>query len=72
MRPVEDAVLDQHVALRGAALVVDLERAAPVGQGAVVEHSDALGRDALADLAGENRRRGFSFLRKQVENRLST
>jgi hypothetical protein len=50
----QDAVLDQHVALAGVAFVVDVERAAAVGDGAVVQHRDALGRHALADLAAEN------------------
>ena len=35
------------------ALVVDVQRAAAVGEGAVVEHGHALGRHALADAAGE-------------------
>jgi hypothetical protein len=42
-------IFDQHVALRGVALVVDVERAAAVGEGAVVEHRHTLGRHALAD-----------------------
>ena len=45
----QDAVLDQHVALGGRALVVDVERAAPARQRAVVDHGDALGGDALAE-----------------------
>ena len=53
---LEDAVLDEHVALRGVALVVDVERAAPVGDGAVVEHGHALGRDTLADAPGKGAR----------------
>ena len=53
---LQDAVLDQHVALRRAAFIVDIERATPVGQGAVVEHGHAFGRHALADTPGECRR----------------
>jgi hypothetical protein len=37
----------------GIAFVVDAERAAPVGDGAVIDHGDALGGHALADAAGE-------------------
>jgi hypothetical protein len=50
---LQDAVFDQHIALAGIAFVVDVERAAPVGNGAVVQHRDALGRDALADASAE-------------------
>ena len=49
----QDAVLDQHGAAGGVALVVDVEGAAAVRQGAVVHHGDALGGDPLADAAGE-------------------
>src|SRR5690606_30886532 len=49
----ENAVLDQHGALGRIAFVVDRERAAAVGQGAVVHHGDAPGGDLLADAAGE-------------------
>ena len=52
---LEDAVLDQHVALRRRALVVDGQRAAPVADRAVVDHGDAGRRDPLADPAGEGR-----------------
>ena len=51
----EDAVLDQHGALGRVALVVDRQRAAAIGQRAVVDHGDALGRDLLADAPGEGR-----------------
>ena len=51
----QDAVLDQHVAAGGRALVVDGERAAPLGHGAVVDHGDAGCGDALAQQAGEGR-----------------
>ena len=50
---LEDAVLDQHIALAGAALVIDVERTAAIGQRAVVQHGDSLGRHALADAAAE-------------------
>ncbi|MOA60184.1 hypothetical protein D3C78_1850000 [compost metagenome] len=50
---LEDSVLDQHVALAGAAFVIDVERAAAVGNGAVVKHIDALGGNALAYAAAE-------------------
>ena len=49
----QDAVLDQRGRLGGRALVVDGERAAPVGDGAVVDHGDAGRGDALAHEAGE-------------------
>ena len=53
---LEDAVVDQHGAPRRIALVVDVERAAPPVDRAVVDDGDALGRDALADAAGERAR----------------
>ena len=52
---LEDAVLDQHVLLRRRALIVHIERAAPVGHGAVVDHRHFGRRDLLADQAGEGR-----------------
>src|SRR5436853_307379 len=52
----QDAVFDQHVALRGVAFVVDVERAAPVGQRAVVEHGHAARGHALPDAARERAR----------------
>ena len=51
----QDAVLDQHGAVGRRALVVDRQRAAPRGHGAVVDHGDALGGDLLAHQAGESR-----------------
>ena len=51
----QDAVLDQHGAIGGRAFVVDRERAAPLRDGAVVDHGDALGRDPLSHQAGEGR-----------------
>ena len=52
----EDAVLDQHVALARVALVVDVDRAARVGDRAVVDHGAQLRRDQLAELPGVVRR----------------
>ena len=49
------AVLDQHVAAGRRAFVVDGERAAPLGDGAVIDDGDALGGDLLAHQAGEGR-----------------
>ena len=49
----QDAVFNQHIGLGGVAFVVDVERAAPVGQGAIVQDGHALGGDALADAAAE-------------------
>ena len=51
----EDAVLDQHGAAGRRALVVHVERAAPVRDGAVVDHGHQLGGDLLADAPGEGR-----------------
>ena len=52
----QDAVLDQHGAVGRRALVVDRERTAPRGHGAVIDHGDALGRDLLAHQPCEGRR----------------
>ena len=49
------AVLDQHGAVGRRAFVVDGERAAPLGDRAVVDDGDALGGDLLAHQAGEGR-----------------
>ena len=49
----EYAVFNQHVFLAGVAFIVHIQRAAAVGNGAVVQHSDALGGNALADFAAE-------------------
>ena len=49
----QDAVLDQHGAVGRRAFVVDGERAAALLHGAVVDHGDALGGDALAHQPGE-------------------
>src|SRR5262249_34253598 len=51
----EDAVLDENVAPRGHALVVHVEGAAPVGDGAVVDHRDELGGDLLSHASREGR-----------------
>src|SRR5207249_1987600 len=53
--PFQHALLDQHLALARVALVVDVERAAAAGHGAVVDDGDELGGDLLAQLAGEER-----------------
>jgi len=51
----QDAVLDQHRTPGRRSLVVDVERATPLGDRAVVDHGDAGSRDSLADAAGEGR-----------------
>src|SRR5579859_656818 len=51
----QNAVLDQRGAARRRALVVDRERAAPVRDGAVVDHGHAGCCDALADPVREGR-----------------
>ena len=51
----QPAVLDQHVALRRRALVVDGERAAAVGERAVIDHGDAGRGDHVAHHLGEHR-----------------
>ena len=53
---LQDAVFDQHVALAGVALVVDVERTTAIGDRAVVQHRHALGRHALADAARKRAR----------------
>ena len=52
----EHAVLDEHVALRGRALVVDRVRAPLACVRAVVDQRDQRRRDELADVAAEHRR----------------
>ena len=52
----QNAVFDQHVLLTGVALVVHVERAPAVRNGAVVQHGDALGGHALTDAAAEGAR----------------
>ena len=49
----QNAVFDQHVALRGVAFVVHVERAAAAADGAVVDHGAERARDLLADAAAE-------------------
>ena len=51
----EHPVLDEDVAAGGDALVVHIERAAAVGDGAVVDHRDQLGSDFLPHPAGKGR-----------------
>src|SRR4029079_14106972 len=53
---LQHAVFDQRRALRRRALVVDVERAAPARERAIVDHGALLGRHALADLAAERGR----------------
>ncbi len=49
----ENTVLDQHIALAGVALVVHIERAPAVRQGAVIQHGDPFCRHALTDATGK-------------------
>ena len=49
----EDAVFDQDVLLRGIAFVIDVERTAAVGDGAVVDHGAERAGHLLANAAGE-------------------
>ena len=49
----QHAILDQGGALAGGAFIVHAQRAAAIGDGAVVHHGDAAGRDALAQQAGK-------------------
>ena len=51
----QHAVLDERGALRGRALVVDVERAAAARQRAVIDHRALRGRHLLADAVGERR-----------------
>src|SRR5262249_51239331 len=53
--PGENAVLDQYVALRGVAFVVDVQRAAAAVQSAVIYDRDARCGDALTDATGKGR-----------------
>src|SRR6476619_1665203 len=49
----QDAVLDQHRALRRIAFVVEIERAATLAERAVVDNRHPRRGDALADPPGE-------------------
>ena len=49
----QDAVLDQHVVLRGLAFVVHVERSAAASDGAVVDHGAELAGHLLADAPAE-------------------
>src|SRR5262245_41696764 len=51
----QDAILDQHGAIAGRALVVDRKGAAPLCDRAVVDHGHALGGNPLPHQAGEGR-----------------
>ena len=50
----ENAILDQHAALRRIALVVHVQRTAAIGNCAVVDHRHAWRCDTLADAAGKS------------------
>src|SRR4030095_7176863 len=50
---LQDAVLDQHRALRRVAFVVDVERSAAPLERALVDDGDALPRPALAHAPGK-------------------
>ena len=52
---LQDSVFDEHGVLGGLAFVVDVERAATPGHGAVVDHRAFFAGDALADESGERR-----------------
>ena len=52
----QNAILDQHVLGSRRALVIDRDRAAPVGDGAVIQHGDPFCRDLLAHQPGEGAR----------------
>ena len=58
----EDSVLDQDGLLRGLAFVIDVERAAAPGHGAVIDDRASFAGYALADQSGE----GGSFLAVEV------
>ena len=51
--PAQDAVLDQHVLLRGNAFVVHVQRSAAAADGSVVDHGAQRARHLLADAAAE-------------------
>ena len=59
---LENSLFDQNGFLRGLAFVVDVERSAAPGHGAVVDDRASFAGDALADQAGE----GGSFLAIEV------
>ena len=50
---LEDAVLDQHIALASMTFVIYVERATAIGNRAVIEHGDALRGHALTNPAAE-------------------
>ena len=45
------AIFDQDILRRRGAFVIDIERASAVGQGTVIDHGHALGRDLFANFA---------------------
>ena len=51
----QNAVFDQHIALRLVAFVVHVQRAAPAADGAVVHHRAERARHLLPDAAAERR-----------------
>src|SRR5438874_3754639 len=51
----QNSLFDQDLALAQVALVVDVDRAAAAGDGAVVDDGDQLAGDFFAQLAGEKR-----------------
>ena len=53
---MQNAVFNEHIAGAGMAFVVDIERAAPIGQRAVIEHRDPLGGHPLTDAPGKSTR----------------
>src|SRR4029078_11072926 len=54
--PAQDAVLDEHRALRGMAFIVEIERSAALAQRAVVDDGDTRRGAALSDASAERAR----------------
>ena len=52
----EDAVFNQHIALRNIAFVIDVQRAAPVGDGTIVNDGDTLRCDTFTNAPGKEAR----------------
>ena len=46
---LQNAVFDQNISLAHMALIIDVERATPLRQSAIVQDRDALGRHSLAN-----------------------
>ena len=53
---LEHAVLDEHGALRGRALIVDVQGASPPVERAVVDHGDLVRGHLVADAVARRRR----------------